>query len=275
MQQPNFDLLKETVGKRFGSVSTDYGLPEISEGLFTAEQLDFLQEQSESLPSDTGTLEGMILQNVNKGKVLRVGHAPTGESLFTVRIPVNKTAFVLTLAYSTETWHLHSIEAVQTRRQEFGKLLLGGLIGSAATALIALLLSSFSSGDDIVAQAKEEGYIVLTQEEYATQTGQSQVAVATQDPGAKQAGATAPDAKPDAAAAATDADTGEAVIFQLKEGMTTWDLTSFLQEEGLIKDQAQFSQKLTDLGLDVLLRPQEYSFQKGMTEDEVIEALKK
>ncbi|TCP53958.1 hypothetical protein EV586_105304 [Tumebacillus sp. BK434] len=275
MHQPNFDLLKETVGKRFGGVCSDYGLPELSEGLFTADQLDFLQEQSESLPSDLGTLEGMILQNVNKGKVLRVGHAPTGESLFTVRIPVNKTAFVLTLAYSTEKWHLHSIEAVQTRRREIGKLLLGGLIGSAATVVIALLMASFSGGSDIAAQAKAEGYIVLTQEEYANQTGQSQVAVATQDPNAKKAGATAPGSQANGAASGKAADAGEAVVFELKEGMTTWDLTTFLLEKGLIKDQAQFNQKLSDLGLDVSLRPQEYSFKKGMTEDEVIEALKK
>ncbi|MFD2169625.1 hypothetical protein [Tumebacillus lipolyticus] len=270
MQQPSFNLLKETVGKRFGQMFTDYGLPELPTGLFSAEQLNFLQDQSESLPSDLGALENLLLQNVNKSKVLRIGNAPTGENLITVRIPLQKSACMLTFAYYKEAWRVHTIDALQTRRAEIGKLVLGGLVGAAATALFALILSGFSGGD-IVAQAKEEGYVVLTQEQYAEQTGQSQVDIAAKDKAANQ-GADAGDAKQPAK---EDASKGEAITFSLKEGMTTWDLTEFLKEQGLIQDRMQFSTKLTELGLDTMLRPQDYHFTKGMTEAEVIEALKK
>ncbi|ASS74341.1 hypothetical protein CIG75_04655 [Tumebacillus algifaecis] len=273
MQQTNFDLLKETVGKRFGQVFSDYGLPALSAGLFTNEQLSFLQEQTDDLPDDNSALESLLLQNVSKGKVLRTGQAPTGENLFTVRVPLIKSSCVLTLAYTTEKWSLQAIDAVQTRRTEIGKLLLGGLIGSAATALFALLIN-FGSGDDIVAQAKEEGYIVLTQQQYAEQTGQSQVSIATQDPSAIKEDTKSGDAKT-GEKNATDQAKGKAITFHLQEGMTTWDLTGFLKEAGLIKDQMKFGEKLVSLGLDVQLRPQEYAFQSGMTEDEVIEALKK
>jgi hypothetical protein len=272
-QQPTFDLLKETVGKRFGKVLTDYGLPALPSGLFSDEQLKFLQEQSDRLPSEAGTLEQMLLENVNKGRVVRTGMAPTGESLFTVRIPLSRTTCMITFAYYLETWRLHSVDAVQTRRAEIGKLLLGALVGSAVTGVLALLFTGVSGGDDIVAQAKEAGYIVLTQEQYAEQTGKSQVEVATEN---QTSSSEQPKAQAkDQAQTAEQKGAGETVTFRLKEGMTTWDLTSFLKEEGLIKDQMAFSQKLVDNGIDTMLRPQEYQFTRGMTEEEILQALQK
>jgi hypothetical protein len=269
INQPQpFDLLRETVGKPLKKAMADLGCPDLPHGLLTTEHREFLDAKLDNLPEDMGELERLVLKNAVDGKVIRVGHTPDGKSLFSVRFRLQNAACVITFAYCREEWTIHQIEAIQTRAFQINRLLLGGLIGSAVSFMIAFLLWN-TSGDDIVAKAKEAGYVVLTEEEYRQKVGDAALAAAST--GQNSAPNTNEKTNP---STANQADSNETVAFTLQQGMTVNDLTTFLKNEGLIQDQAAFNQKLTQQGIDTKLQPRTYNFRKGMSEQELMEVLK-
>lgn len=284
MNQPQpFDLLRETVGKPLKKAMQDLGCPLLPQGLLTTEHRVFLDAKLDRLPSDLDALDRLVVKQAMNGKVIRVGHAPAGESLFTVRFPLQKAACVITFAYYRDQWSVHSIDAIQTRAFQLSRVLIGGAVGSAVSFVVAFLLFG-TPGDDIVAQANKEGYVVLTKEQYEAKTG---------EPAPVQSGETKAKTAPGTSvpATATPADTNSAdkdkngndpkkdqeadasVSFTLQSGMTVNDLTTFLKQEGLIADQAAFNQKLTQEGIDTKIQPKTYNFKKGMTEQEVLNVL--
>lgn len=274
-QSQPFDLLRETVGKSLKNAMQDLGCPALPHGLLTTEHRVFLDAKLDKLPSDLDALERLILKQAMAGKVIRVGHTPDGESLFSVRFPLLKAACVMTFAYYRDQWTLHTIDAVQTRVFQLSRVLIGGAVGSAASFLIAFLLWG-TTGDDLIALANKEGYVVLTKEEYQQKTGEPAPEVNTEQPagtlpGTSAAASTTPSDSDTTTPA--DKDKDKLLAFTLKEGMTVNDLTTFLKQEGLIADQGAFNQKLTQQGLDTKIQPKAYNFKKGMTEQEVLTAL--
>lgn len=279
MNQPQpFDLLRETVGKPLKKAMQDLGCPSLPNGLLTTEHRVFLDAKLDHLPSDLDALDRLVVKQAMNGKVIRVGHAPAGESLFTVRFPLQKAACVITFAYYLDQWSVHSIDAIQTRAFQLSRVLIGGAVGSAVSFVVAFLLFG-TSGDDIVAQANKEGYVVLTKEQYEAKTGEP-APVQSGESKAKTAPGTSVPTNTDTAAKDKDGndpkkdqEADEPVSFTLQSGMTVNDLTSFLKQEGLIADQAAFNQKLTQEGIDTKIQPKTYNFKKGMTEQEVLNVL--
>lgn len=260
---PTFDLLQETVGKPLKKVIADLGCPELPGELLKAEQRAFLHMHIDDLPAESGELNAKVIGLLHGAKVIRGGVSPEGHSLLTVRILLNRVACVMTLDYYRDEWSLYQIEGVQTPLRRVSRLLVGALMGAVVTGVTAFILLGGGGSGNAVAEAKSQGYIVLTQAQYEEQllnpAGQAAAVVADK---AKQ-----PEAE-------QGLDQGEAVTFSMKEGMSTYDLTSFLKEEGLIEDQAAFNQVLTEQGIDTQLRPQDYQFKKGMTQDELLDVLK-
>lgn len=284
-ETPTFDLLQTTVGKTLAVAIRDLGCPMLPADLLTAEQQTFFLQEMNGLPTDSSALNLKIASALRKGTVVRTGVTPMGQHLFTVRFPLTKRDVTLTLAYFRDEWGLHCIDAVQSRNRALNHMLLGGVIGCVVTGVLAFVIWGLN-GDDLIQEAQQQGYVVMTQEKYNEQiqtseaigaakiedTQNGQVATKADD---KQDGQTSSDST-----ASTDQDQGEQtqdegaeVSFTLEQGMTTWDLTSFLLQEGLIQDQGAFSQELTARGIDTRLQPKTYTFHKGMTEEEVLSAL--
>jgi hypothetical protein len=266
-QHTQFDLLRETVGKTLNRAISDLGCPSLPEDLLTAEHRTFLQNEVPGLPADAQELNRLLIGQAMKGKILRVGSATDGSSLFTVRFPLSGRACVFTFAYYQEVWRLHDIEAIQTRAFVWNRLLLGAVAGSALTLLATWLTGWGLNGGDVAEEAKKQGYVVMTQDEY-----QKQVIASAQGEGAANGDPKAAQGS-NANAKNGKVDTGQQVTFALKEGMTTSDLTQFLKQEGLIENQAAFNQQLTQRGIDTMLRPKEYVFKKGMSEQEILNVL--
>jgi hypothetical protein len=262
------DLLKDTVGKSLKSAIDDLGCPELPVGMFSGKQLAFLRESILELPEDDLEVERLMLGAAMTGKVIRSGQTPLGQSLFTVRFRVKKVACVMTFAYSREEWALHHVDAVQTRVREWNRLIFGGVVGSVLTALVTFLVWGTGSGD-LVAEAKAKGYVVLTEQQYEEQV-QSQV------PGAQgTAEARSSAASGDKSAAQKPAASGgdATLTFTLQEGAPLDDLSSYLKDNGLIEDKAQFNQELTQRGVDTQIKPKSYSFKKGMSLEEIFTVL--
>jgi hypothetical protein len=254
---PTFDLLQHTVGKSLKKVIADLGCPELPSGLLKAEQRAFLHMHIDDLPSDGDELDRKVIGLLLGANVIRGGVSPEGHSLLTVRITLNRVACVLTLDYYQDQWSLDQIEGVQTPLRRVSRVLVGALMGAVVTGVTAFFLLGGSGSGNIVAEAKSQGYIVLTQAQYEEQL---------LHPTAPAVSATPQKTK-------TDAKQGEAFTFSMKEGMSTHDLTSFLKDNGLIDDQAAFTQLLIDRGLDTQIRQQDYSFKKGMSQDELLSVL--
>jgi len=265
--QPTFDLLQETVGRPLCKAIRDLGCPDLPVLPLRQEQGQFLQEQIDGLPSDLHELSAQLAERAMDGKLISVGVAADGSSLFTVRMKLRKADCVVTLSYYQEAWTLHRLDSVQTRWSMWNKAALGGLLGAAVTAALALLYGGLSNGD-VVAEAKEQGYVVMTQEQYDV------VLNSRSGDGVSAIGGEAP--KEGEGSGGTEAASNlssEAVTFTLQEGMPIADLTSFLQQNGLIEDQAAFNQELTNKGIDRLIQPKAYTFRKDMTEQDVLTIL--
>ncbi|MGB8954429.1 MAG: hypothetical protein WCC10_03595 [Tumebacillaceae bacterium] len=258
---PTFDLLQHAVGKSLKKAIAELGCPELPSGLLKAEQRAFLHMHIDDLPSDGDELNRKVIGLLLGADVIRGGVSPEGHSLLTVRITLNRVACVLTLDYYQDQWSLDQIEGVQTQLRRVSRVLVGALMGAVVTGVTAFFLLGGSGSGNIVAEAKSQGYIVLTQAQYEEQL---------LHPTAPTDSATPQKTKTDA----TDAKQGEALTFSMKEGMSTYDLTSFLKENGLIDDQAAFNQILIDRGIDTQIRPQDYSFKKGMSQEELLAVLK-
>ncbi|PWK13375.1 hypothetical protein [Tumebacillus permanentifrigoris] len=257
------DLLKDTVGKPLKQALQDLGCPALPIGLFSEKQIAFLRESITELPADDLELERLILGAATTGKVIRSGQTPLGQSLFTVRFRVKKVACVMTWAYSHDEWTLHHVDAVQTRVREWNRLIFGGLVGSVLTALVTFLVWGTGSGD-LVAEAKAKGYVVMTEQQYEEQV-QSNVSDSTQQPTQldKSAGGQQ----------SSRSDKAATLSFTLQDGAPLDDLTSYLQDIGLIQDKAAFNQVLTTRGVDTLIKPQTYTFTKGMSLEEILSVL--
>jgi hypothetical protein len=266
-QTPQFDLLRETVGKTLTRAISELGCPSLPEDLLTDEHRTFLQHEVPGLPADAEALNRLVSGQAMKGKVLRVGNAVDGRSLFTVRFPLAGRACVLTFAYYQEEWHLYDIEAIQTRAFVWNRVLLGAVAGSALTLVVTWLTGWGLNGGDVAAQAQKQGLVVMTQDEFQNKVVSSAQGGMAAAGGQKSGQGSSADAKKGTAG------NGQQVTFELKDGMTTADLTDFLKQEGLIDNQAAFNQELTSRGIDTLLRPKQYVFKKGMSEQEILTAL--
>ena len=256
---PTFDLLQHAVGKSLKKVIADLGCPDLPSGLLKAEHQAFLHMHIDNLPTEADELDRKVTELLTGANVIRGGVSPEGHSLLTVRIHLNRVACVLTLDYYQEQWSLYQIEGVQTPLRRVSRVLVGALMGAVVTGVTAFFMLGGSGSGNIVAEAKSQGYIVLTQAQYEEQllhpAGQADAAATPQK-------------------TQTDAKQGDAFTFSMKEGMSTYDLTSFMKEKGLIDDQAAFNQLLIDRGIDTQIRPQDYTFKKGMSQDELLAVLK-
>lgn len=282
---PAFDLLLSTVGKSLHAAIRDLGCPTLPVDLLTAEQQAFFQQEMNGLSEGKTSWNGQIVAGLKKGTVLRVGVSPEGHNLLTVRFPLRNRDVTLTLSYFRDEWAVYNIDAIQSRRREFNRLVLGGIGGSLITAVIAFFAWGIDS-DDLIMQAEQQGYVVMSQEQYNEQIKTSEaIGAARVEEGTGQAAVagTEADGQKDASAAASTTDTsvasdaatgqGAELTFTLEEGMTTYDLTSFLLQQGLIDDQAAFNQQLTERGIDTRLQPKTYTFRQGMTEEQLLTAL--
>lgn len=272
-EQPAFDLLQEAVGKTFRAAIKELGCPTLPNGLLTEEHHAFISSKIKKLPASIENLDRQIVTQALKGRVLRVGLTTDGRSLFFVRFPLDKSDCVMTFAYATEQWELYAIDSVQSRRHNLNRLLIGAAFGSAITAVVTFFLWGIDG--NMVEQAKEQGYVVMTQAQFdeqialANQTGQATTTTAKPGGGT----GTSSSATKTTTDKTTSGTPGEEVIFTLQEGMNTSHLTAFLEQEGLIDNPAAFGVQMTQLGLDVKLQAKSYKFRRGMTEQEVLTAL--
>ncbi|MGZ4032144.1 MAG: hypothetical protein ACXVDJ_07385 [Tumebacillaceae bacterium] len=262
-------LIKDTVGHTMKRVVRELGTPALPQQLLSPEQSTFLRNQIPGLPKDHAEINRMVVTNLMSGKVAQVGNTAEGSSLFTVHVPLDKDTCVLTLEYYRDEWQLHRIESVRTRRKQINQTLVGGVVGAAIAAAVALLIWGVGGKHDAIAEAKAQGYVVLTQAQY-----QEQVPLTAGQPAKKTAGktGTATDASKTGTTTGS-ADAGQSITFTMAEGMNTGDLTSWLKDNGLITDQASFNQKLTQQGIDTKLRPKDYVFKKGMSEADILGVL--
>ena len=261
---PTFDLLQHAVGKSLKKVIADLGCPELPSGLLKAEQRAFLHMHIDDLPSDADELDRKVTKLLLSANVIRGGVSPEGHSLLTVRIHLNRVACVLTLDYYQEQWALHQIEGVQTPLRRVSRMLVGALMGAVVTGVTAFFLLGGNGSGNIVAEAKSQGYIVLTQAQYEEQLLR---------PGATTSDGAIPQQTKTDAKDNQDAKQGDTITFSMQEGMTTHDLTAFMKEKGLIADQAAFNQLLIDRGIDTQIRLQNYTFKKGMSQEELLAVL--
>jgi hypothetical protein len=267
-QKQTIALIKDTVGHSMKRVIRELGTPALPQQLLKPEQATFLRGHINGLPKELGELNRLLSNSTLNGKVVQVGNTAEGSSLFTVHVPLNAATCVLTLEYYREEWQLHGIESVRTRRKQVRQSLIGGVVGAALAAAVAVLIWGVGGHHDAVAEAKQQGYVVLTQAQYQEQVpltaGQS-----SKKTGDKSTTAT----KTDGSKTTGSADQGQSITFTMKDGMTTSDLTSWLKDNGLIQDQASFNQQLTQQGIDTKIRPQDYVFKKGMSEQDVLGVL--
>jgi hypothetical protein len=261
---PTFDLLQETVGKPLKKAMRDFGCTSLPTGLLNEEVARFLQDQMPHLPKQADELDRWLSERAEQATVIAAGYSPDGSSLFTIRFAEQKAACVVTLSYYQDRWQLYRFDSIETRLTRIRRTLLGAVAGSLITALLAGVLWQVKAANAIE-QAEAQGYIVLTQEQLdqkLADAGQLNTALNK-----------AADTNNDKTAAQSKGQKDETIRFTLQEGMTTQDLTSFLQREGLIRDQAAFNQELTKRGIDRTLRPKEYIFRKGMNETEILTIL--
>jgi hypothetical protein len=261
-------LIKDTVGHSMKRVVRELGTPALPQQLLTLEQANFLRSQIQGLPKDHAEINRLVSDSMMSGKVVQVGNTADGSSLFTVHVPLNKDTCVLTLEYYRDEWQLHGIESVRTRRKQINQSLVGGVVGAAIAAAVALLIWGVGGQHDAVAEAKQQGYVVLTQAQY-----QEQVPLTAGQSSKKTGSKTGTSTDVSKTGTATGTDQGASITFTMKDGMSTGDLTSWLKDNGLIQDQASFNQKLTQQGIDTKLRPKDYVFKKGMSEQDVLGVL--
>jgi len=271
-EQPAFDLLQEAVGKTFRAAIKELGCPTLPNGLLTEEHHAFISSKIKKLPASIENVDRQIVTQALKGRVLRVGHSADGRSLFFVRFPLDKSDCIVTFAYATEQWELYAIDSVQSRGHNLNRLLIGAVFGSAITAAVTFFLWGIDG--NLIEQAKEQGYVVMTQEKFdeqialATQSGQAAPTTAKPAAGTDKPSTTKP-----ATGQTKTGKSGEEVVFTLEQGMNTSHLTAFLKQEGLIDNPEAFGVRMTQLGLDVKLQAKSYKFRRGMTEQEVLTAL--
>jgi len=250
------DLLRATVGRTLRHAMRELGCPALTDDLLAAADCEFLHRQLQGLPAAPTALSQMFAKAAKNGKVLRVGVSPEGANLFTVRLSIGRGCAVATLAYYRDQWSLHRLDAAESRIRRLSRPLLGALFGAASAAVVALLvITGTSATTDVVAEAEDQGYIVLTQAQYDEQLRTATETAAT------------PTTKPNTTKPTTN------LSFTLRAGMTTSDLTAFLKEKGLISDKAAFNQELIERGVDRRLQQKTYTFRSGMTEEELYAVL--
>lgn len=184
---------------------------------------------------------------------------------------------------------------------------LGSMIAAGSVAAILLagggawVGSSFGSGamstDEAVKRVEEDGYVVLTQQQKndlvktAEEKGfaEAQEELSGQKDGKpvakddkknnvkdtkdKKDKKSDKDGKKDAKKENLAKEKGKKLVFEMKSGMTTEDITAFLKKKGLIKDRYAFGKKIEKEGIAESIDIGKYEFMTGMSEREIMKVL--
>ncbi|WP_054948645.1 MltG/YceG/YrrL family protein [Numidum massiliense] len=184
---------------------------------------------------------------------------------------------------------------------------LGPMIAAGSVAAILLagggawVGSSFGSGamstDEAIKRVEEDGYVVLTQQQKndlvktAEEKGfaEAQEELSGQKDGKpvakddkknnvketkdKKDKKSDKDGKKDAKKENLAKEKGKKLVFEMKSGMTTEDITAFLKKKGLIKDRYAFGKKIEKEGIAESIDIGKYEFMTGMSEREIMKVL--
>ncbi|CAB3390309.1 endolytic transglycosylase MltG [Kyrpidia spormannii] len=272
-------LLESSIHRGFQQSIQDLGCAPPGPDVFDAEVLQYLIAHLELTREEIKNLRQNLHAQLASAEVLTVEDTGDGRFSFLVRIPYQNHLVDTWLIYRRDVWRSGGVAALSSRPVWKRPRVMGAalVVSYVLIALIAGSVGQYLAGHNqqrLEALASAAGYTLVPTSANATKGAASGTAAQAPGGAASKPESAAP--KPEGAAPPAQGQAtppNETITFTLQMGMTAGDLTQFLHDKGLIQDVAAFNQKLADTHVDQDLKPGTYTFQKGMSEDQIIQTL--
>ncbi|MCL6516733.1 hypothetical protein [Alicyclobacillus sp.] len=256
-------LMQSIVDKPFSRAISDLGLPDLTQPVFAAEMASHLKGRADGyLAHDPAALEKMR-RAVLRGRVI-AAEIWNGDGLvFYVQGHHGGQAVEVRLTCQSGQWKVQAVLGVHPLPwfQSAWFRRVGVASGMLAAAVIGYVLHQPAAP---VARAAPTAPVTAA-------TSAAPPTAATAQPAA----ASAEDATNASAGSPAATPKPRTVSFTLAPGMPVSKLALFLESEHLVPDAAAFDRTLKKTGADRTVRPGVYTFQEGMSEDQILQVLKR
>lgn len=262
------------------------------------------QRAVDKLPADYKEARAQLVRALHRGKVSDLRTLSDGRTQIKAEFYLLGYSCTIRLRHLREHWELLGSPVLEKREHRSKVLPVTAASLLAVVAVFGLWLifdntaDSADSLEKAIETVKENGYVVLTPEQKDQLAAQAEKAgyekakaelakqktqnvVATRQASATdqtKAGAALnkeTDQLKEEQEALKEGREKEKLVFTMRSGMTTQDLTLFLKENGLIKDRIAFGNKLEKMNIATKIDVGQYVFTSDMKEGEVLEVLKK
>lgn len=273
----NDPIFKQLVGKKLRKVIKELGFPGVPSNVFDPEDILIFQQYMEKLPTSHPAAGKQLSRSLHKGNVTAIHSTADGKTCLNVRFNHLGYHCTVQLRHWRENWETAGTAEVRPAKSHV-------TIPLVATAVVIVLVgvgmiwgldlvngtraASVSTVDEAIALVEKEDYIVLTPEQKNKMIRQAEeqgYQVASEELEREQA-----EIKEGVVSGQKEK---KVLIFPMREGMTSKDLTDALNEHGFIDDSSAFSKRLESSGVATKVHVGNYTFTSDMTEDEIIQAL--
>ncbi|UOF91807.1 hypothetical protein LSG31_06080 [Fodinisporobacter ferrooxydans] len=261
-------LLQSVLYHSFTKACKELGYEQIQDSAISKDLCIYLRQEIESFPEQNEEARKLLILAIRSGEVIATEMTRNGTSSLLIRCEVAKVLVDVRLYYERGIWQVAGILSIHSRpflKYKRSRKAIGVVAAVFVLGLGILVGRFLPTNLNIQQYAKDHGYVLLTvaqEQNLMKDLGGANSAVA-----AASGAATQPGSSHDVAASG-------AITFTMQQGMGTQDLTDFLLKNHLIKNGAEFNQKMETQQLDRTIQLGTYTFANTMTEDQILQTIK-